>query len=128
VDGFYEWQATKQGKQPYAIAMKDRAPFGIAALWENWKEPTIGEWIRTFVVLTTPSNNLVGRIHDRMPAILQPTDYSRWLGTEPDPSDLLAPFPSDLMTMWPISKRVNSPDNDDELLLDAISLHASIVA
>ena len=38
MDGFYEWQATKQGKQPYAIAMKDRAPFGIAALWENWKE------------------------------------------------------------------------------------------
>jgi putative SOS response-associated peptidase YedK len=33
VDGFYEWRETKQGKQPYAIAMKDRSPFGIAALW-----------------------------------------------------------------------------------------------
>jgi putative SOS response-associated peptidase YedK len=39
VDGFYEWLATKHGKQPYAIAMKDRSPFGIAALWENWKDP-----------------------------------------------------------------------------------------
>ena len=74
------------------------------------------------------SNELIARIHDRMPAILQPADYSRWLGTEPDPRDLLAPFPSDLMTMWPISKRVNSPDNDDERLLEPLPLPASIVA
>ena len=108
--------------------MKDRSPFGIAALWENWKDPSIGDWVRTFVILTTPSNELTARIHDRMPAVLQPADYSRWLGTEPDPRDLLAPFPSDLMTMWPISKRVNSPDNDDERLLDPLPLPASIVA
>ena len=127
VDGFYEWQATKHGKQPYAIAMKDRSPFGIATLWENWKEPTAGEWVRTFVVLTTPSNDLVARIHDRMPAILKPADYNCWLGSEPD-HDLLTPFPSDLMTMWPISKRVNSPENDDEQLLDEITPPANMVA
>ena len=45
VDGFYEWRATKQGKQPYAIAMKDRSPFGIAALWENWQDPATREWV-----------------------------------------------------------------------------------
>ena len=71
VDGFYEWQATKHGKQPYAIAMKDRSPFGIAALWENWKDPTSGEWVRTFVLLTTPANELIAGIHDRMPAYLE---------------------------------------------------------
>jgi putative SOS response-associated peptidase YedK len=42
VDGFYEWRATKQGRQPFAIAMKDHSPFGIAALWENWKDPHAG--------------------------------------------------------------------------------------
>ena len=42
VDGFYEWMATKDGKQPYAIAMKDRSPFGIAGIWENWKNPSGG--------------------------------------------------------------------------------------
>ncbi len=49
VDGFYEWKATKgqKAKQPYAIAMKDGQPFGIGGLWENWKEPTSGEWLRT---------------------------------------------------------------------------------
>jgi putative SOS response-associated peptidase YedK len=50
VDGFYEWKATKgqKAKQPYAIAMKDGRPFGIGGLWENWKEPGSGEWVRTF--------------------------------------------------------------------------------
>jgi len=73
-------------------------------------------------------NDLIARIHDRMPAILRPTDYERWLGLEPDPHDLLAPLPSKSMTMWPISKRVNSPDNDDERLLEEISLAANAAA
>ena len=49
VDGFYEWKAIKgaRAKQPYAMAMKDGYPFGIGGLWENWKEPISGEWIRT---------------------------------------------------------------------------------
>src|SRR5262249_26688686 len=79
IDGFYEWQATKGAKQPYAIAMKDGSPFGIAGIWENWKD-LAGEWTHTFAVLTTPANELVARIHDRMPAILKPADYDRWLG------------------------------------------------
>jgi len=128
VDGFYEWRATKQGKQPYAIAMKDRSPFGIAALWENWQDPATREWVRTFVVLTVPSNDLVSRIHDRMPAILKPSGYLRWLGLEPDPRDLLVPFPSKPMTFWPISRRVNSPDSDDERILEEVSLAADIAA
>jgi putative SOS response-associated peptidase YedK len=77
VDGFDEWRAAKQGKQPYAIAMKDFSPFGIAALGENWRDPATREWVRTFVVLTTPSNDVVNRIHDRMPTILNPAGYQR---------------------------------------------------
>jgi putative SOS response-associated peptidase YedK len=52
VDGFFEWKAIKgqKAKQPYAIAMKDGAPFGLAGVWENWKEPASGEWIRTFAI------------------------------------------------------------------------------
>ena len=108
-------------REPYAIALKDRSPFGIAGIWENWKNPH-GEWVRTFAILTTPANELVGTIYDRMPAVLAPAAYDRWLGNEPDPRDLLQPFPSELMTIWPISTRVNSPSNDDEHLLDEIEL------
>jgi putative SOS response-associated peptidase YedK len=84
VDGFFEWKAIKgqKAKQPYAIAMNDGAPFGIAGIWENWKDPASGEWIRTFAIITTDANELVADIHDRMPVILSRSDYARWLSEE----------------------------------------------
>jgi putative SOS response-associated peptidase YedK len=126
VDGFFEWKAIKgqRAKQPYAIGMKDASPFGIAGIWENWKEPSPREWIRTFAIITTDANTLVAEIHDRMPVILPPWQYARWLGDEADPHDLLRPFPSEAMRMWPISTRVNKPENDDATILDAIELPA----
>jgi putative SOS response-associated peptidase YedK len=122
VNGFFEWKAIKgqKAKQPYAIAMKDGTPFGIAALWENWKDPRSDDWIRTFAILTTDANELVADIHDRMPAILAPAEYDRWLGLEPDPSDLLHSYAANLMRMWPVSTRVNKPENDDPSVIDAL--------
>jgi putative SOS response-associated peptidase YedK len=64
------------------------------------------------------SNELVAQIHDRMPLILPKDAFERWLGGEPDPNDLLVPFPAKLMAMWPVSTRVNKPENDDASLLD----------
>ena len=81
-----------------------------------------GEWVRTFCIVTTKANELVSRIHDRMPVILAPEDYDRWLGIEADPRDLMKPFAADLMTMWPVSTRVNSPRNDDPSLVEPLDL------
>jgi putative SOS response-associated peptidase YedK len=123
VDGFFEWRAIKgtRAKQPYAIAMKDGSPFGLAGLWENWRNPITGEWGRTFAIITVPSNELVKQVHNRMPAILEPKSHDRWLSLEPDPHDLLITYPSEPMTMWPISTRVNVPENDDPSLLDRVT-------
>ena len=55
-----------------------------------------------------------------MPAILEPSSYERWLGVEFDPHDLLITYPAEPMTMWPISKRVNKPENDDPSLLERV--------
>jgi putative SOS response-associated peptidase YedK len=67
---FSKWKTIKRqkAKQPYAIAMKDGAPFGLARIWENWKEPASAEWLRTFAIITTEANELVTDIHNRMPA------------------------------------------------------------
>jgi SOS response associated peptidase (SRAP)/ATP dependent DNA ligase domain len=82
--------------------------------WENWKRPGSEVRVRTFAIITTNSNELVGTIHDRMPVIIGPEDYTRWLSSlDPDPRDLLVLYPAELMTMWPISTRVNKPVNDD---------------
>lgn len=123
VDGFFEWRAIKglEAKQPFAIAMRDGSPFGIAGIWENWKDPASGEWQRTFAIITVSPNELLAQIHDRMPAILDRADCDRWLGDESDPHDLLRSFPSDLMRMWPISARVNKPANDEPSILDPVT-------
>ena len=125
VDNFFEWKAIKgqKTKQPYAIAMKSGEPFALAAIWENWKVPHTEEWMRTFCIITTTANELVGEIHDRMPVILPPDAYDRWLANiEPDPRDLLVPFPSELMKIWPISTRVNKPENDDAGILEPVQV------
>jgi len=92
VDNFFEWNAIKGApKQPYAAGMKSGEPFALAALWENWKRPGTEEWVGTFAVITIGANELVGQIHGRMPVIIPPIAYDRWLMTiEPDPRDLLA--------------------------------------
>jgi putative SOS response-associated peptidase YedK len=102
--------------------MKDGVPFGIAGIWENWKEPASGEWIRIFAIITTNANELVADIHGRMPVVLAPVDYARWLGEEPDPRDLMRPFPAELMRMWPICTRVNKPENDDPSIVEPIEV------
>jgi putative SOS response-associated peptidase YedK len=122
IDNFFEWRKTEPPKQPFAIGMKDGSRFGLAAIWENWKHPQTGLYIRTFCILTCPANEMIAAIHDRMPVILPPSAYERWLSPmEADPHDLLRPYPSELMVMWPISSRINSPKNDTLDLLDPIS-------
>jgi hypothetical protein len=102
--------------------MKDGAPFGIAGIWENWKEPASGEWIRSFAIITTDANELVAEIHDRMPVILRREGCARWLGEEADPRDLMRPFPAELMRIWPISMRVNKPENDDPSIIEPVDV------
>jgi putative SOS response-associated peptidase YedK len=119
-DAFYEWRANGKAKQPYAIAMRNREPFALAGLWENWKEPTSDQWVRTFTIVTTAPNELVAPLHDRMPVVLASADYDRWLGEDPDPAHLMRPYPADEMAAWPVNTRVNTPKNDDSRILDRI--------
>ena len=79
--------------------------------------PKTEERIRTFCVLTCEPNEMMATIHNRMPVVLGPADYNRWLMDE-DPRDLLRPFPAELMTMWPINSKVGSPKNDTPDILD----------
>jgi putative SOS response-associated peptidase YedK len=119
VDGIFEWQTVGKEKRPYLIGMVDGSPFTLAGLWENWKDPASGEWIRTFTIITTEANSLVARLHDRMPVIVPEPDRDRWL-KGPNPAGLLRPYPSELMRMFRVSKDVNSPKNDTSDLLEPI--------
>ena len=96
-DGFFEWRSTGGARVPFFVRMKDARPFAMAAIWERW-EPREGPPLESCAVLTTPANELVARLHDRMPAIIGPGDFDLWL--DPGVRDaerilpLLRPFPA----------------------------------
>jgi len=118
---FYEWQKTDaKTKQPYAIAMRDDSLFAFAGLWERWKDKAKDQILETYTVLTTDPNELLEPIHNRMPVILAPKDYQRWLEPgEPShsPIDLLRPFPAEEMKAWKVGSAVgNVRNNAPELI------------
>jgi putative SOS response-associated peptidase YedK len=101
-DSFF--QKDDIGKR-YAISRKDGRPFGVAGIWENWNDPATRQWVRTFAIITVPANDLVAAVHDRMPAILDKANFSRWFADEADPRALLVPYPSDALSITQIGKR-----------------------
>jgi putative SOS response-associated peptidase YedK len=121
--GFYEWKRLPKGKQPWWIRLRGGGPLAFAGLWEHWLDPQSDATLHTFTILTTAANPLVAALHDRMPVILPPRDYTVWLDPDaarPDLDALLVPYPPELMEAWPVSQRVNSPKNDDPSLLDRV--------
>ncbi len=114
--GFYEWKRTgAKSKQAYHIGMKGDRLFAFAGLWENWEDPQ-GKVIRTCTILTTQANATLSDIHDRMPVILTPEDYDRWLDpgiTNPARvADLLKPCDASLLRKYPVSNFVNRAGNE----------------
>jgi putative SOS response-associated peptidase YedK len=120
VDAFYEWTAMEDGKQPYAIARVDGQPMAMAGLWEGWRAPD-GEVLRSFAILTTAANDTMSVLHERMPVILEPANWSTWLGEDgADPLGLMKPAGNDVLRMWAVSRAVNSVRNNGAELLDGI--------
>lgn len=114
-DGFYEWQRTPDGKQPYYFHLDAHQPFGFAGLWEHW-ETGAGDVIESCTILTTVANAVLDPVHDRMPVILHPQDYDLWLDPQMQQTDrlqpLLQPYAAAAMKSYPVSAKVNNPRND----------------
>lgn len=117
-NGFYEWQATKEGKQPFYITLKDKKPFVFAGLWSEDKIEDVVT--KTFAIITTTPNILMKPIHDRMPVILNPGDDKKWL-EEPN-LDLLNPFSSVRMMAYKVSKEVNRAAFDEATLIEPLKV------
>jgi putative SOS response-associated peptidase YedK len=120
-DGYYEWR--KRDKQPFAIALANRGIMTFAGLWESWRAPD-GATIRSFAIITTPSNDLIAPVYDRMPALLPPDCWPAWLGETSASDDalkaMLCPYPSGQMAMWPVGKAVGNVRNDHPDLFEPL--------
>jgi putative SOS response-associated peptidase YedK len=118
--GFYEWMKEGKKKNPFYIHLKENPIFAFAGLYDVWYDAS-GEAHATYTIITTEANELVARLHNRMPVILKRENENRWLSgdapSQEELKDILGPFPPDEMDMHRVSSRVNSPTVDDEQLL-----------
>lgn len=112
-DGFYEWRKEAKGKVPMLFKLKTGEPFAFAGLWDAWTKPD-GGLLRTYTIITTEPNEVLGPIHNRMPVMLGDDGALDWLRTDEidHALKLLKPYPADLMNGYEVSKLVNSPQND----------------
>ncbi len=117
--GFYEWQTIAGQKHPLYLQPKDAALFGLAGIASSWKGT------RSVSLITTAPNVLMEPIHDRMPVIVAPEDYAAWL--DPAAQEVgelmrfVTAYPVERMEGWPVSPRVNQPENDEPALLERVA-------
>ena len=120
-DGFYEWKASKAGKQPYFVRAKFGGPIAFAGLWETWMGPN-GEELETAAIVTTRANRTLGDIHDRMPVIVPADAFNLWLDCAhvdvETAMTLVAPAPDSVLEAYEVSAAVNRTANDNPKLVE----------
>jgi putative SOS response-associated peptidase YedK len=135
-DAFYEWRPSKSAstkrppRQPYLVHRRDGEPLAFAGLWEIWRDESIPDpdapdaWLRSCVIVTTRANALLEPIHERMPVVLDERLWDTWLDPEVDDVDelasMLVPAPDEWFEVYPVSTRVNTPDNNDAELVQRV--------
>jgi len=124
--GFYEWKKEGRVKQPLLITLPGEKVFALAGIWEHWLAPG-GSAVYSCSIITTAANRHLEGIHNRMPVILAgERDYEQWLSPD-DPlflQHLLRPYEGDML-VYPVSARVNSPQDDDPGLIEPQLLNLS---
>jgi putative SOS response-associated peptidase YedK len=114
-DGFFEWEKKGKVKQPWRIGPAEDGLMALAGVWERWRAPD-GGVVRSYAVITTGANELVAPLHDRMPAVIPPEEFTEWLDADTPPERLrqmLRPYPASRMKAHPVSRRVSDVRNDD---------------
>jgi putative SOS response-associated peptidase YedK len=130
-DAFYEWRRERNPatgrvtrSEPFAVRRNDGEPLALAGLWSSWRDPDSAARLYTCTILTTDPNELVARIHDRMPVVLDPADWDAWLA-EATPADqlreLLGPAPAEPLDAYAVSPAVNNVRNEGPELLTPLS-------
>lgn len=122
-DGFYEWKKRPGGSQPYYVRRRDGELFAFAGLWEEWRDEQ-GRPLQTCTIITVEPNDLMAKIHDRMPAILKPEHEALWLDPKasyaPALTQLLRSYPDNELEAYPVSRAVNSPAHDEPSYIEPL--------
>ena len=122
VDGFYEWKGPRGIKTPYYFHSKNDEPLAFAGLFDIWKSEE--QTINSTAIVTTCANDLVMKIHDRMPLILNDKEQDLWLNNETEDLDairaLMTPYHGDNLDTYAVSTYVNDPSNEGSKCIEPI--------
>lgn len=122
-DGFYEWTGGRGAKQPHLIRLTSRAMLAFAGIWEHWLGAD-GSELETMAIVTTSGNDDMSVIHDRMPVILDPSNWDAWLdcssGTATGVLDLLRPLAPNLIDIVAVDPRINNSKFDGQGVLQPV--------
>jgi putative SOS response-associated peptidase YedK len=116
-DGFYDWKANRPAVR-FTLSWPE--VFAFAGIWDAWKDPSNGTWLQSFAIITTPANELIETISDRMPAIIEPDEYDRWLNRSPDvlPTNLINfPYSSHKMYQYSANSGIENVRNQGPQML-----------
>lgn len=115
--GFYEWTRLEDGtKLPWYIQRADEAPLAFAAIWQDW-----GDLGATAAIITTAANAAMGKIHHRIPVILEPRDWALWLGEEgKGAAPLMQATGEDTLQFHRVDMAVNSNRATGPALIEAL--------
>ena len=97
--------------------------FAFAGLWETWTDKVTGHKLETYTIITTDPNELMEKIHTRMPVILHQRNYERWMApTDPAhlPVDMLKPYTAEEMTAWKVGDAVGNVRNNRPELVEPV--------
>jgi putative SOS response-associated peptidase YedK len=123
VSGYFEWEDTPHGKQPWYFTARDGSPvLTVAALWDSWKNKETGERLKSCAMIISEPNDFVAEVHDRMAVLLMPNQFEHWLSGNMTVEEL-KPAPNEYLQRWAVSKRVNSSkaDKEDGKLIELVS-------
>ena len=123
VNGFYEWQETPTGKQPFYITLQNSDVMVFAGIYDRWKNPETGEIVQSFAIITCDPNDMIAQLHNRMPVILDESQWDAWLSPETnvfDAEKMLRAYPSELMRRQKVTKKVGNSRNEGPELIKPI--------
>jgi putative SOS response-associated peptidase YedK len=125
INNYFEWQKIdpndRKKKVAWAIGLENGKPFGLAAIRDRWEAKDSDLFLEIFSIITCVPNDKLKPFYERMPVILRPEDYDRWLepgDPQNPPLDLLVPFPSELTKAWRIKRDVGNADVNRPDLVD----------
>jgi putative SOS response-associated peptidase YedK len=117
VDAWYEWGRVGAERIPHAFGRRDEGPAVLGGIWESWRGP-LNTRMLTLAIVTTPANADLAPLHDRMPLVLDETDWPVWLGEAPgDAGALLRPAAAATVVAWKVGRGIaNNRANGPQLL------------